>query len=79
MVWANTFMGEKSAVILYSQCDANDRSQQRHPILKTEPIQSKRKTKPKSNPKPTLIQILKKTESKSNPIQKPQASESMKP
>jgi len=79
MVLANSFKGQKSAVILYSQCDANVRSQQRHPILKNRKSNPNEKPKTKSNPTPTLIQIQKKNQSnpiqtknqsKSNPIQK---------
>jgi hypothetical protein len=62
---ANTFKGQKSAVILYSQCDATVRSQQRHPILKNR--KSNPNEKPKSNPNPTLIQIQKKNQIQSYP------------
>ena len=61
MVMANTFKGQKSAVILYSQCDATVQSQQRHPILKNRnPIQTKsQKPNPilkNRNPNPNEIQ-----------------------
>ena len=46
---ANTFKGQKSAVILYSQCDATVRSQQRHPILKDQ------KSNPNQKPNPNPI------------------------
>jgi hypothetical protein len=59
---ANTFKGQKSAVILYSQCDATVRSQQRHPILKNRKSNPNEKPKTKSNPNPTLIQIQKKNQ-----------------
>jgi hypothetical protein len=50
---ANTFKGQKSAVILYSQCDATVRSQQRHPILKNRQSNPNEKPKTKSNLNPS--------------------------
>jgi hypothetical protein len=68
---ANTFKGQKSAVILYSQCDATVRSQQRHPILKNRKSNPNEKPKTKSNPNPTLIQIQKKNQIQTYPNEKP--------